>query len=102
MNRNRYNTAERPNRQEIAAHRRDQRLRGELRTAGHDEIAASRARRIVRHQELLADMCPTLPTDELRDVLRETVDRNIAEIRAAGPVGCTCTHPLCIESRPVL
>lgn len=97
---NRYNTDDQPTKQELAAHRAHQQRMYALADAGHDAAAAARARRIARQQELMADMGPTLPTDELRDVLRETTERHIAEIRAEGPVGCTCTHPACVETRP--
>lgn len=96
-NRNRYNHSERPTRQELAAHRRANKLRAEMAAHGHDDAAAQRAYRIKCARELRDQMAQTFAGH--LGTLEEIFENEVAKIRAQGPVGCTCTYPDCVTSR---
>lgn len=95
----RYNQRDRLNRQELAAVREREQVERDLVKYGHDEQAATRARRIVNTQEIMATFGLNLP-DEQRGLLAAKLETEVAEIRASGPVGCACGYWRCVESRP--
>jgi hypothetical protein len=98
---NRYNQHERLNPQELAAAREHEQIQRDLVAFGHDKEAALRASRIAQARQTMADVLPAFPT-ELQEVGRQKLMREIADIRASGPVGCTCAYWRCVESRPAL
>jgi len=97
VDRRRYNHSDRPTPQELAAHRRAAKVQAEAARHGHDDAAAQRARSIQNARELRDQMAQTFATH--LGTLEEIFEKEVAKIRAQGPVGCTCTWPECVTSR---
>lgn len=100
MDRRRYNHSDRPNRQELAAYRQADKVQAEAAQHGHDDAAAQRARRIKNARELRDQMAQTFAAH--LGPLEEIFEKEVAKIRAQGPVGCTCTWPECVTARSAL
>jgi hypothetical protein len=97
--RGRYSQRDRLNRQELAAIREREQMERDLIAHGHDKQAASRARQLDFVQRNMDDMEKVL-SGELLEQARQITEKKVAEIRASGPVGCSCGYWRCIESQP--
>ncbi len=88
------------NRRDLAARYQREAIAREMAAAGHDEPAAERARHVVSLEGNIAEAAEGNWPAELQAQVRQHCQEEIAKIRAAGPVGCTCEYWRCVESRP--
>ncbi|GIH95281.1 hypothetical protein ACFFMN_23260 [Planobispora siamensis] len=86
-------------RDRVAAFQRGEIAR-EMAAAGHDAAAAERAGRLAALDAALEMVESGDFPAETKQRARQIHDTDAAEIRAAGPVGCTCPYWRCVESRP--